>query len=222
MIASTTSMCRPGSWSTRHDPPHQAFYDGVVAITQPPRRPWSDQRQGARRIEKVLGDAQPGRGSRASALQYQAFTKKSAFRFAARCQSARNHHYQRPSYEPGFSSRSQPARNPRGTPISCIRAPAGRRRIPRCDHPAGGTGSAAGHPTSNGNSQPRAVLSYGSNIQRPVSPRAATHIDRLFRSAKVADLPVQLPTKHELVVNLKTAKAIGLTIPEGSYCAQTC
>ncbi len=148
--------------------------------------------------------------------------KKSAFRFAARCQSARNHHYQRPSYEPGFSSRSQPARNPRGTPISCIRAPAGRRRIPRCDHPAGGTGSAAGHPTSNGNSQPRAVLSYGSNIQRPVSPRAATHIDRLFRSAKVADLPVQLPTKHELVVNLKTAKAIGLTIPEGSYCAQTC
>ena len=44
--------------------------------------------------------------------------------------------------------------------------------------------------------------------------RAATYVDRLLRGAKVSELPVQFPTKYELVVNLKTAKAIGLTIPE--------
>jgi putative ABC transport system substrate-binding protein len=44
--------------------------------------------------------------------------------------------------------------------------------------------------------------------------RAATYVDRLLRGAKVSDLPVQFPTKFELVVNLKTAKSIGLIIPE--------
>jgi putative ABC transport system substrate-binding protein len=57
------------------------------------------------------------------------------------------------------------------------------------------------------------LLSYGSggvNIFR----RAATYVDRILRGAKPAELPVQLPTKFEMAVNLKTAKALGLTLPQ--------
>ena len=57
------------------------------------------------------------------------------------------------------------------------------------------------------------LLSYGVD---PVDiwRRAANYVDRILRGAKIRDLPVQLPTKFQLVVNLKTAKTIGLTIPE--------
>jgi putative ABC transport system substrate-binding protein len=56
------------------------------------------------------------------------------------------------------------------------------------------------------------LLSYGPNLLDPFR-RAATYVDRILRGAKPGDLPVQLPTKFEMVVNLKTAKALGLAIP---------
>ena len=49
--------------------------------------------------------------------------------------------------------------------------------------------------------------------------QAAAYIDRILRGAKPADLPVQAPTKFQTVVNLKTAKALGLTVPSGLLVA---
>ena len=56
------------------------------------------------------------------------------------------------------------------------------------------------------------LLSYGPD-QEDIARRAASYVDRILRGEKPGDLPVQLPTKFEMAVNLKTAKALGFAVP---------
>ena len=64
------------------------------------------------------------------------------------------------------------------------------------------------------------LMSYGANLPG-VYGRSARLVDKIFKGASPADLPIEVPTRFELIVNLKAAKAIGLTIPDSSCRSPT-
>jgi len=65
----------------------------------------------------------------------------------------------------------------------------------------------------SGSIHARGLMSYGPNFLN-LFQCSADYVDKILRGAKPADIPVQQPTKFDLVINLRTAKALGLTVPQ--------
>jgi putative tryptophan/tyrosine transport system substrate-binding protein len=84
--------------------------------------------------------------------------------------------------------------------LSAVHRDAARHKLPAVYHERNYVAAGGG------------LISYGPNFVDQLQ-RAASYVDRILKGEKPADLPVQAPTKYELVINLKTAKALGLAIP---------